>query len=605
VAPVARSGVSASAAYALLVAGALLCMALIDDAARSGRPRADTLFWVALLVMFLPAAWLVCMQHRRAGERLQVLLLLAAGLYVAKILHSPSQFTFHDELVTWRSTQDLAGTGRLFTANPVVKAFPLYPGVELAALALSRVSGLGLFPAGLVVIGVAKVASAGALYDLFRRTAMSSRAAGIAVLVYVANPNFIFFDAQFSYESFSLPFAIVALAAAARAVDTEQAPVRRALTALACLAALAVTASHHLTSYALAAVLLAWTALLLARRRREPATRWTPAAATAATSALSVLAWLLLVGHKVSEYLSPVLGGAVTSTFNLLTGVSSGRTPFQAGGGPANSSLEQAFGVASVVLLLGLLAVGLWHVRSERPRPPLMTLLVCGAALYPLTLALRLTRAGAETSNRASEFVFIGLGATIGVTLAAGLHEGRLAHLRCRALVAVLLAVLFVGGAVIGWGPSARLPGPALVEADTRSVEPYDLAAARWAGAHLPAGSRIVADRENATLMAAYSRLDPQVGRIHRLYVASLITSPTFGPAQELVLRQDEIRFVVVDRRLARERPVVGYYVESKEPEAFTRRASLSPAAMTKFEGVPGLARIYDNGQVAIYEVLR
>lgn len=593
---------SYSACYALFTAVALLALALVDDAARIGRPWAGTVFWIDLLAIFLPAAWRICSGACAPEERVRILLILGLGLYVVKILHSPSQFTFHDELVTWRTVHDLGSTNGLFTTNPIVKAFPLYPGIDLATLAVNRVSGLHLFASGLILIGVMRALTILALYQLFRLATDSARVAGIAVLVYIANPNFVFFDAQFSYESFALPLAIVTLAVLARALAESDRRRRHALTAVALITAIAVAPSHHVTSYALTLSLLVWLSALALRRRKDFTLRCAPVALVAAASAFAVIAWLIAVGRSTSEYLSPVLGGASSSTLHLLLGSGSGKAPFQSVGGPTNSTLERIIGFGSVAILLTLLAVGLWRLRRHPPTNALTGMLVLAALLYPLTLALRLTQAGVETSNRASEFVFLGLGVVIGTVLFSALLTKRIHRSAAPLIVAGVLGLLFTGGIVIGQAPSARLPGPSLVEADSRSVEPYDLAAAAWARKHLPPHSRLVADRANALLMAAYGLQNPQVGKVVGLHVASVITSPTFGSSQRQILSQDAIRFIVVDRRLSKSRPVVGYYVDKGEPRAFSYSAPLPFASVTKFAGQFGLSRIYDNGEVSIYE---
>ena len=69
--------------------------------------------------------------------------------------------------------------------------------------------------------------------------------------------------------------------------------------------------------------------------------------------------------------------------------------------------------------------------------------------------------------------------------------------------------LLFAGGVVIGWPPASRVPGRPLIEADPRSVEPYDLAAARWAARPPAAGQPMVADRANGLLMSAYAGRTP------------------------------------------------------------------------------------------------
>lgn len=596
-----RARVSFAAAYALWLAVVLLGLAAVDDAARAGQAWAGPLFWVALLAIFLPAAGRLCLRETPDGEgRLGVLMLLGLALYGVELLHSPSQFSFHDELVTLRSLHDLGATGRLFTPNPVVKAFSLYPGIDLATLATGRVSGLGAFPAGVIVIGAQRLVMVVALYELFRAATSSARVAGIAVLVYVANPNFVFFDAQFSYESFALPLAVMTLALVARALRERDPSHRRGLLWLAALTAIAVAPSHHITSYALGLTLLCWSGVLLLRHRHSPASNWTPVAIVAVTSVSASLLWLIAVGRSTSEYLSPVLGGAGDAAVNLLTGSGAGKAPFQSPGGPSNSPLERVLAFASVLALLALLVVEVWRLRRSRPSSAIGAVLVLAALLYPFTLFLRLTQAGTETSNRASECVFLGLAFVVAPTLSSFASSEPRSRVRA-VLAACALGVFFLGGIVIGQAPASRLPGGPLVEADPRSVEPYDLAAARWAAAHLPVHSRIVADRANALLMAAYALQDPQVGTVDDLHLASLITSPVFGTDQRRIISQDAIAYVVVDDRLSRERPVVGYYVEQNEPGAFAYRVPLAVQAITKFESEPELQRIFSDGHVSIY----
>jgi hypothetical protein len=594
-----------AAAYALLVALALLALALIDNAGRHGASDTGTLFWLPLLAMLLPGAFRLCSTDASSAERVALLVLLGGGLYVAKVLLSPAEFTFSDELSTLRTTKDLATTGGLLTPNTLARGFALYPGVDLSTLSLAHASALPLFTSGLLVIGTAKLVLVLAVFGLLLHASGSERVASIAALVYIANPNFLFFDAQFSYESLALALALATLALVALALDSPNKTARAALTALAALAGLAVAPTHHITSYALVAVLALWAPTLAVRRRRErtrpPA--W-PAAAVLLTTGLAVGAWLTVVGSSTGGYLRPVITDAVESTYDFLTGSGVGKTPFHSAG-EANSHLEQALGLASVLILLCLLAVGLWRLRRQRPASALAWVLVAMAALYPASLALRLTQAGTETSNRASEFLFLGLALVAGGVLAsrpAGSGSARTTG--GRLLVTALVGVLFVGGVVIGWPPASRVPGRALIEADTRSVEPYDIAAARWAAGHLPRGSRIVADRANGLLMSAYAGQDPLIGAVRDLPFAAIITSAGWGPTEDRLIAGAHIEYVVVDRRLASHLPALGIYVDHDETGANAHRTPLSSLAIAKFEHRRSLRRIYDNGPVAIYQVL-
>ena len=134
------------------------------------------------------------------------------------------------------------------------------------------------------------------------------------------------------------------------------------------------------------------------------------------------------------------------------------------------------------------------------------------AALYPASLALRLTQAGTETSNRASEFLFLGLALVAGGVLAS---PGPRPRARPRAtggrlLVTALVGVLFTGGVVIGWPPASRVPGPPADRGGHRARSSRTTSRRR-AGRRgtCPRGSRMVADRANGLLMSAYAAAGP------------------------------------------------------------------------------------------------
>ena len=63
----------------------------------------------------------------------------------------------------------------------------------------------------MIVVGAARVLMMLALFLLYERACGDSRLAGVGALVYAANPGFLFFDAQFAYESLALPLAVFTL----------------------------------------------------------------------------------------------------------------------------------------------------------------------------------------------------------------------------------------------------------------------------------------------------------------------------------------------------------------------------------------------------------
>jgi hypothetical protein len=163
-------------------------------------------------------------------------------------------------------------------------------------------------------------------------------------------------------------------------------------------------------------------------------------------------------------------------------------------------------------------------------------------------------------------------------------------------------AVILVGGIVVGWG-FVRLPGPYLVGADARWVDPQGTAAAGWARAQLGPGNRLAADRLNALLQGSYGRQRPVSAFVDNVGVGPLFLSPRIGQEEREIVRRGRIRYVVLDRRLDSGLPSAGIFVEAAEPDAFRHTRPVERAALAKFDGADGVGRLFDSGDIVIYDV--
>jgi hypothetical protein len=513
--------------------------------------------------------------------------LMGVSLYLVKVLHSPLHFTFHDEFSTLRTTVDIERFGTLFEPNPIIEVHPFYPALELVTSALSSVTGLSIFVSGLIVIGLLRVALMAALFLTFE-SAVSTRVAGLATVLYACNPNFVFFDAQWAYESFALPLALVVVAMAAQG---------RRMALLSLPIVLTLCLAHPLTSIALTVFLVVWAGFdrWTTRRSGGVARRelWTLAAA----GALCLTLWAALVARSLGGYLGPVIGDAGSSLVDLLLGESGPKRIFGAAGVADTPVIERLLGFAAVLLTLA--AVGLGVRAIWRRYSPLAGALLATALVYPLSLPLRLTEAGTEISNRASEFVFVGVALLAAVVLTD--RRPRLAT----PLVAVAAGVALMGGVIIGTARYARLPGEYLVVADQSSVEPEGRLAARWAREEIGTGNRIFTDRINALLMGSIGLQDPQVGEIKGRPVPHLFTSPTVDDDARLIISEDALGHLVVDKRLSAALPTVGFYFEREEPGAYRHERPLDLGTLLKYDLVCPVGRAFDSGNLVVYDTRR
>jgi hypothetical protein len=567
--------------------------------ARAEAPWSLPLFWAGMLLLFAPAAARVLSAGATRAERIGILLMLAMGLYLVKVIHSPAGFTFYDELQHWRTVVDIAQQERLFVENPLLRTSPLFPGLEVATQAIMSLTGLSPFVAGLVVVAAAKVVLVLAVFGTFELVSSSARVAAAGALIYIANPSFLFFDSQFAYESFALPMAALLIFLVALRLG---APVDRrvGLTLLAMLALATVVTSHHLTTFVLVAFLVGWALTRVVLRRA-------PGMGPGGMAMLSVVAaagWVTLVATFTVSYLAAPLGNTVVSLIRIITREQAGRQLFE---GAAEAAIvaptwERLTGFAAVGLLLLALPVGLWRIYHDLRDRPLAIFLGVAALGYPASLALRFSSSGAEAAARASATLFVAVGLVVGLALVGHLLA-RASAWRLAAATA-FVSVVFMGGVIVGWPPWNRLPGPYLVGANSRSIEEEGISAATWMLARLGPNNRFVADSINNLLMGSYGRQYSVWYQTARVDMSPVYFAPSVGPDERRLLAEGDVAYLVADTRLSRAVPQTGVYFDSAEARAHGPHEEPIPLErLAKFDRTDGMSRIFDSGHIRVYDV--
>jgi hypothetical protein len=588
------------ALLALVSAFGVLLVALGNNHARTATFGAEPLFWAGLVLIYAPIVARLLSTSASRGERIALIAILSIALFFVKVLYSPLHFEFYDELGWWRATHDLLRVGDSWSDNPLVITTPGFPGLDLFTAPLSSLGRLSIFDAGTILIGVVRTALMLSLFLFFERATRSTRAAGIAVAVYVCNPSFLYFNAQFAYESMALLLGLALLLLTIRwshAQELGRAAVRGLLVAMALLV-LTLTITHHMTTYGMLGLLALW-AFFTYLREPQGNLLQTPALPAIMLGIPASIWFAFVAGDLTVTELGDIFTGTIRAAIDLVFGGERPKKPFEAGG-QTNSTLARGIAVISVLALLAMLPLGLRKIWRSSARDPLQRTLTVIALFYVATLAIRLTASGTETSQRASEFVFIGL-AFLTAVVVTDFRRVRDSFAWRLGLVA-LATVVFIGGFVIGEPPQGRQPGPFLVSAERRSVSAQGLAAADFAAAELPPESRILVDHANGILMGSYGDLNPVTRRVDGIAIARVFRDRSFGPAVRRVIIRGRIAYVVVDRRLARSAPVGGYYFTREEPGAFTNSKPISRRALNKFSLVPELTKIYSNGAIAIYD---
>jgi hypothetical protein len=618
-----------AAAASVPTAAGLLIVAFAYNAARADQLWARGLFWVGLIVVLTPAAVALVHPAPRRLERIGLVAVLGLATYCLKVLYSPIRFNLTDEMQHLRTVNDILQTGHLFSFNPILQVSALYPGLEIVTHALVSATSLSVFWAGIIVVGAARLLLVVGLFLVYERIGRSAPLAGAAVLFYIANPQYLYLDGQFGYEALALGMLGLVLYATVRrgAVSRD---LNAGLVAVAVLGIGAIVITHHFTQFVLAALLAAWAAvtlaLALAQRRADPGAARRGLRESATVGALAVfclaagLLWLVEIASPVVDYLGPNFVIGFIEFFRLLSGQGAARVPFQDGARQAAPLFEQVVGYASILLAVGALPFGLRELWRRFRFDGLALVLGIVGALYPLTLPLRLTPAGIATSGRLPEFLYLGLGFVLALAVmyarpfqiasrewqagpvAVSMRAMRIPSRIWRAGLAAFAVVLLAGGPFVGWGPPGRLPGAYQVSSDARSIQPEGLAAAEWAREYLGPNRFVATDRYDALMFGSYGQQHILSVTNGRIDASTLFFAPTMDPVVRFLIRASGMEFVVIDRRLSQGLPVSGMYYENQEPGAFQHTVPVDPAALDKFDNAPDVSRVFDSGNLSIYD---
>lgn len=555
----------------------------------------NRVYWFGQALVLIPIAGRLFSRRpltRTATVTLVVVLTVAE--YLLKVCYSPLGFTFTDELLHWRATTNLLQTGDPFTVNYGLQIGPHYPGLELVASAFISSTGLPIFTAGLIIAGLAHLAYICLIYSAFSAFTRSHRIAGIAIFLYFGTPDLTSFNSMFVYETLAVVFLALVVLAAVRAATEKSQGERRRWFVLAVLGILATVVTHHVTSYMLTIFLISVTLTSAATGYRRTAVKL---GALAIISTTAVACWVIFVAPDTISYFRPTAQGLVQGLNALLSDGSSGARATTLA--PRGDQLLEGLGI---LLILALLLFGCWQVwRRDRYHPWILAIAIASLAWF-IALGLRLgTPDGQELAGRTAVFVLIpvSLTAALALTKFAKVFASRASLRRWRSAamavaVAGVLTLLF-DGLANGWPPYwERLPGPHQVAGFESSVGPEEVATADWALSALGPGNRFAADSGIYPALAGYGDQNALQD------VAYLFMSPKFTLAIARSAHAQDVQYVLVDQRLSESLPASGTYFPG---DTLISTRPIPLANLTKFNNLPDVARLYDDGNIVIYNL--
>lgn len=574
---------SASGVLALSVAYAL---------GRSSHPSGQLFYWLGQILLVAPIAWRV-LTHRRIGvwEAWGLVVLLGVNQYLGKWMYSPGQLKFPDELQHLRGTINAVDSGRLFTENLPLPISPKYPGLESMGAAVTQLTGLSVTSSALLVAAVAHLVFMGAMFMTSWRVIGAPWIAALACLIYASNPHFVFFDSMYLYQSAALTFLMLAIWVAR--LWRRDAAEWGGLFVVGVLSIVVVTMTHHVTSFILVGALAVLGICDVVSRQGERA-RGPMVLALVATAGVG--AWTLFVAPETIAYLRPAARQVFESLSGLLHGQLGG---VGAGAAPLITPLsDRLIGLLGLLVVLYALARGSWWASRQRNFDPWSPALLLGAvALLGFTALRFVANNGAEIAGRAATFYYIPVGMLVALGIADAIRNKNELITATRWSGAVVL--IYLSGIAGGWPPHwGRLPGPYLVSSFERSVDPQVLNASTWVLDTLGPGNRWSGDRNLTTVLGTVGAQDP----VHP--GAALFYENSPSAASQALVKNNAVKYLAVDLRLSQSLPLSGSYFDN-DPFSNDLTEPIAAANLRKFDEVPGISRIYDSGDIRLYDLSR
>jgi hypothetical protein len=582
-------------AVALVAAVGVFTASAAYTAGRLGyaaSPWADRAYWLGQALVVAPVA--IRLLGRRlltANETVALIVILTLAEYLLKICYSPAGFTFADELLHWRSTVNVLATGKLSTVNYGLPVSPHYPGLEEVTTALISVTGLPIFEAGLIIAGLAHLVFICLLYLIFGVIGRSYRVAGIAILIYYSTPDLTSFNSMYVYETLALAFLALSVLAAGRAATRKSTKERVSWFVLAALSVMATVVTHHVTSYVLAAtlILISLTSLL-ARSTRTAAT----IGALALIAVGAIACWIIFAAPDTLTYFKPTAKGILQGLVALENGASTHAAQSTTSAEPFGNQILEG---AVILLVTALLPIGWWQVWRHKRHHPWILAMAVGSLGWFASLAIRVGISdGQEISGRAATFIYIPVSFIVALALIPLVNVvlSRLGRVTAIAVATLGTLLLLFDGLANGWPPYwERLPGPYQVASFERSVEPEEIATAKWTLSALGPGNRIAADSGSSPVLVGYGDQNPLWG------IAYLYTSSSYNSSVTENARAQDVQYVLVDWRLSTSPPASGSFF----PGGPSSNRPIPLADLEKFENLPGVSRIYDSGDIVIYDL--
>ena len=565
--------------------------------ATSSRESAYVFFWCGIVLCLVSATSIGGNRYSSLFQRVLGLLLIGGALYLPVFLRSPELPTFQDELFhiqTLELMRDLKTSQVPITFYPIAGNFPGLEYVGLATLYTTQASIMTTVR--FLALGLHVITPVIAFYA-YRTVGLRSFTAFYASLFYIANVGYFYFFSTFSYGTLGIVlFLYIVMLAHRKNCGDRGGSVE--VSALLLLSLFSIVVAHHMSS-AIAILylyLLLVVSFVVGRR---------PALSNVATYALVLwFSWLAYQAVRSVSYLYSNLAPRVVSILEFMLKEQNQIHPLF-----LNSQLplgERIIAYMYPILLFVLCALSfltMFHKkRYPMDHPDFLSGYLTLALFGPLTwfaLGPLVLSNSAEVVYRVSPYVFIGVGFYAALYVGEWSRKGGI--LRQLVLVSLTLVVL-AGGIIIGDNQAGRFTSKEVHYAGGPEVLTADIIhAAEWLKNEHGRFNLTVGDMMSSI---AFSVFGMQRTDLYATWEPFYTPDPSTA---QMFMDENHVDYLVVDLRDGRYPPRYRYYFNQAElyDESLQTRyldETFPSYLLTKFDNIQRLQRIYDNGDIVIYE---
>lgn len=261
----------------------------------------SSIFWIGYFLLILPQVAIILHPSSQFWSR--VMALAAVGLFSAlpKILRSPSHPLYSDEFGHARAVSDILTNGTLSPLNTIVSPINDFPALHYLTAFITDITGFQIWTAANIVVGLTHVLTLLGIFALLR-VKVSPRSAAIASLIYAANPNWMFFQSRFAYETLGVLLVVWLLVFVVRGLESPSGQ-RLVMLTVAGPIAFVLSQTHHISFVSGLILVSIYLAIYLIKNYKQDSSVWILTIGSFMWISIWSLPSLLSKGSYLIEYI--------------------------------------------------------------------------------------------------------------------------------------------------------------------------------------------------------------------------------------------------------------------------------------------------------------